>query len=94
MTRKKSVRPAFDESDPYIVRLRKRLWRAYRRLGGWMPLARELGVNVGTVYRFVMAGVVPADPGLRRKLGLRPRRQKRAAFRKGPWYWENALRWK
>lgn len=94
MARKKTLLPVFGEDDSYIVRLRKRLWRRYLRLHGWAPLASALGINTGTVWRFVVRGVIPPDSRLRKALGIRPRGKPRPKYMRLLWYWENALRWK
>lgn len=94
MARKKTREPAFAGDDITIVRLRKRLWKRYLRLGGWIALAAALGVNVGTVYRFVAYGMAPTDKRLARALGIKQHRPGRPKYKRSVWYWENLLRHK
>jgi hypothetical protein len=53
---------------------RRRLIRQYHRLGSYQKVANARGVNVAHVYKFMVNGVIPANPKIQRKLGLRPQR--------------------
>lgn len=63
-------RSAAERDGIYIERARRRLLRAYRRLGTVRKVGAELGVNHGWVSALLRHGSAPRGEELRLKLGL------------------------
>jgi hypothetical protein len=54
---------------------RRRLFTKYRRLHSWRKVAEEIGVNVYYVHSFVIKGQIPANPKIRKALGIHAQRK-------------------
>jgi hypothetical protein len=50
---------------------RRRLIRAYHRLGNYQAVADLYGVNVKFIHEFLVKGIIPNSKRIRRVLGLK-----------------------
>jgi hypothetical protein len=74
-----------DEVDPRVEEAKRRLLGLYEVLGTWRAVQQKRGLpNVSYLYYFVVHGVIPGNPGIRRKLYLPKTLRKRSPAAPAP----------